>query len=179
MKKIVLIITLSIVVTIFLLSETVKEISPQEAYQMLEQPSTYLVDVRSIAEYVFVGHPEMAFNTPLLFWSEMEQRLTTNKNFIQDIKSRFEEKDVLIFICRSGGRSLGAATLASRAGFLHVFNIKEGFEGETDEKGYRTVGGWKNRNLPYTYKLKKELVYHPQKSSEGSKNKKRGQAPFS
>jgi protein-arginine deiminase len=132
---------------------------------MLEQPSTYLVDVRTIAEYVFVGHPEMAFNIPLLFWSEMEQKMTTNKNFIQDIKSRFEEKDVLIFICRSGGRSLGAATLASRAGFLNVSSIKEGFEGEKDEKGYRTVDGWKNRNLPYTYQLKKELVYRPQKSA--------------
>jgi protein-arginine deiminase len=165
MKKIVIIITFSIVVTLSLLSETIKEISAQEGYQMLEQPSTYLVDVRSIAEYVFVGHPEMAFNIPLLFWSEMEQKLTTNKNFIRDIKSRFEEKDVLIFICRSGGRSLGAATLASRAGFLNVSSIKEGFEGEVDEKGYRTVDGWKNRNLPYTYQLKKELVYHPQKSA--------------
>ncbi len=175
MKKIVLIITLSIAVTISLLSQTIKEISPEEGYQMLKQPSTYLVDVRSIAEYVFVGHPEMASNTPLLFWSEMEQKLTTNKNFIQDIRSQFEEKDVLIFICRSGGRSLGAANLAYKAGFHHVFNIKEGFEGENDEKGYRTVDGWKNRNLPYTYKLKKELVYHPQKSSKGSMNKKRAQ----
>ena len=85
MKKIVLILTLSIAVTISLLSQTIKEISPEEGYQMLKQPSTYLVDVRSIAEYVFVGHPEMASNTPLLFWSEMEQKLTPNKNFIQDI----------------------------------------------------------------------------------------------
>ena len=85
MKKIVLIITFSIVVTSSLLSQPIKEISPKEAYQMLKQPSTYLVDVRSIAEYVFVGHPEMAFNIPLLFWSEMEQKLTTNTNFIQDI----------------------------------------------------------------------------------------------
>jgi len=168
MKKIVLIITLPIVVTISLLSQTIKEISPQEGYDMLEQPSTYLVDVRTIAEYVFVGHPEMAYNNPLLFWSEMEQKLTPNKNFIQDINSKFEEKDVLIFICRSGGRSRRAAKLAYKAGFLHVFSIKEGFEGEEDEKGYRTVDGWKNRNLPYTYQLKKKLVYHPQKSSEGS-----------
>ncbi len=173
MKKVVLVITLSIVVTISLSSQTIKEISAEEGYQMLEQPFTYLVDVRTIAEYVFVGHPEMASNTPLLFWSEMEQKFTPNKNFIQNINSRFEEEDVLIFICRSGGRSLGATRLAYKAGFLHVFSIKEGFEGEKDEKGYRTVDGWKNRNLPYTYELKKELIYHPQKSPEGSMNKKR------
>ncbi len=74
---------------------------------------------------------------------------------------------------------MGAANLAYKAGFLHVFSIKEGFEGKSDEKGYRTVDGWKNRNLPYTYQLKKELIYHPQKSSEGSMNKKQDQAPFS
>ena len=108
---------------------------------MLEQPATYPVDVRTIAEYVFVGHPEMASNTPLLFWSEMEQKFTPNENFMQDINSQFEENDVLIFICRSGERGLGAAKLAYKAGFLYVFSIKEGFEGEKDKKGYRTVDG--------------------------------------
>jgi hypothetical protein len=49
--------------------------------------------------------------------------------------------------------------LALEAGFTHVINIKEGFEGKKDEQGLRTVNGWKNRHLPYTYRLNPELAY--------------------
>ena len=49
--------------------------------------------------------------------------------------------------------------MAIDSGFLKVFNVKEGIEGKKDENGYRTIEGWKNRGLPYTYKLKAELVY--------------------
>ena len=163
MRKIFFIVTLSVIVSISLLAQPVEEISPQKAYQMVKDPSTYLIDGRSIAEYVFVGHPEMAYNVPLLFWSEKEHKLIPNDAFIQDIKKRFTQEDILIFICRSGKRSLKAANLAFKAGFRHVFSIKEGFEGNKDEKGYRIVDGWKNRRLPYTYQLKKELIYKPQK----------------
>lgn len=52
-----------------------------------------------------------------------------------------------------------AAKLAYEEGFTRVFSIKEGFEGKKDEKGYRTLNGWKNSGLPYTYQLKTELVY--------------------
>lgn len=159
MKKAVLSLLLLLIFLFPILAQNVEEISPEKAYQMLENPSTYLVDVRSIAEYVFVGHPEKAYNIPLMFWSEEKQDLVSNDNFIQDLKSRFKENSVLIFICRSGGRSLEAAKLARQSGFTDVFSINEGFEGEMDERGYRTVNGWKSRGLPYTYDLKRELIY--------------------
>ncbi|MCP2519054.1 rhodanese-like domain-containing protein [Candidatus Aminicenantes bacterium AC-335-A11] len=143
----------------FSIAQDIEEILPDEAYKMLKNPRTYLVDVRSIAEYVFIGHPEKAYNIPLMFWSEEKQKLIPNKNFIQDLKARFTKTDTLIFICRSGKRSLKAASIARKAGFLNVFSIKEGFEGEKDEQGHRTINGWKNRNLPYTYSLKKEFIY--------------------
>jgi len=140
-------------------------ISPQKAFEMLENPSTYLIDVRSIAEYVFTGHPEMAYNIPSRFWSEKEQGLVPNENFLQDINSRFEKDDTLIFMCRSGGRSLKAAQLVKEAGFKNVFSINEGFGGEKDAKGLRTINGWKNRQLPYTYKLDDKLIYRYDKSA--------------
>ena len=65
-------------------------------FRLLQESDTYLVDVRSIAEYVFVGHPEMAYNIPLLFWNERKQKLESNKNFLKDIKSRSS----LCMICR-------------------------------------------------------------------------------
>ena len=155
----VLILAISIISPFLILAQNAGEISPEKAYQMLKDPSIYLVDVRSIAEYVFVGHPERAYNVPITFWNEEEQILNLNDNFIHDIRSRFKENDTLIFICRSGVRSLRAAEMAKHAGFIKIYSINEGFEGEEDERGYRTVNGWKNRGLPYTYDLKIELIY--------------------
>ncbi|MCP2604881.1 rhodanese-like domain-containing protein [Candidatus Aminicenantes bacterium AH-873-B07] len=159
MRKISLTVIISLIFFSFIKAQDIEEILPHQAYQMLKNPKTHLIDVRSIAEYVFIGHPEMAYNIPLMFWSEKEQKLILNEKFIQDLESRFAKNDVLIFICRSGKRSLKAAKIAKQAGFLKVFSIKEGFEGEKDKKGYRTINGWKNRNLPYTYQLKKEFIY--------------------
>ncbi len=133
-------------------------VSPQEAYDMAGQPSTFLVDVRSVAEYYFVGHPKMAVNIPLLFWNELEAKFVTNDNFLEDLRARFKKEDLLIFMCRSGQRSRRAAEMAKTAGFAKVFHLSEGFEGEMDEKGYRTIGGWKN-SLPYTYDMDPTLSY--------------------
>lgn len=140
-------------------AQPVPEITPREAYEMTRNPAVRLVDVRSIAEYYFVGHPETAANVPLTFWDEKKQALVDNERFIEDIKTRFRSQDILVFICRSGGRSLKAAQAAQGAGFSKVYSIKEGFEGEKDGQGHRTVGGWKNSGLPYTYDIKEELIY--------------------
>ncbi len=133
-------------------------VTPKAAYEMAKQPSTYLVDVRSVAEYYLVGHPEMAVNLPLLFWNDLEARFVSNESFLQELQGRFKKDDVLIFMCRSGQRSRRAAEMAQAAGFQKVFNLSEGFEGEKDAKGYRTIGGWKN-SLPYTYEINPELAY--------------------
>jgi rhodanese-related sulfurtransferase len=158
-KKIIFTLSTLILLSFYIFAQPVEEISSQKAFQMLKNPSTYLIDVRSIAEYVFVGHPEMAYNIPLMFWNEEQQDFISNENFLSDIGSRFKKDDILIFICRSGGRSFSAATKAKQSGFLNVFSINEGFEGENDEKGYRTVNGWKNSGLPYTYRENRELIY--------------------
>jgi len=141
-------------------SQDIPEINSREAYEMIAQnPAFRLVDVRSIAEYYFVGHPEMAANVPLTFWDEKAQTLVRNERFIDDLKARYKPQDTLVFICRSGGRSRQAAQMAREAGYSSVYSVKEGFEGEKDAQGYRTAGGWKNSGLPYTYELKKDLLY--------------------
>ncbi|MCJ7581056.1 MAG: sulfurtransferase, partial [Candidatus Aminicenantes bacterium] len=111
------------------------------------------------AEYVFVGHPEMAYSIPYSFWSDEKQDFLPNEAFIEDLTSRFKKDDILIFFCRSGGRSLSAAKKVIQAGFSKVFNLTQGFEGGKDENGYRTIGGWKNSGVPYTYNLDEKLVY--------------------
>ncbi len=139
--------------------QEIESISAREAYKMLEQPSVYLIDVRSVAEYVFVGHPEKAHNIPLMFWSEKTQKLIPNEEFLEDIESRFKPENTLIFMCRSGGRSARAYRMLQAKGFNNLYNIQHGFEGELSAEGYRTVNGWRNSGLPYTYKVKEELAY--------------------
>jgi len=139
--------------------QAVKDVGSQEAFEMLKKPATYLVDVRTIAEYTYVGHPEMANNIPLLFWVEQEQDRIRNADFVEDVKSLFNADDSLILICRSGGRSVTAYKMLSKAGFKNLYNIKNGFEGGRDENGYRLVNGWKNSGLPYSYKIDAKLTY--------------------
>lgn len=79
MKKTITASILLLAFSIAFFPQSVKNVSAKQAFQMLQDPATYLVDVRSIAEYVFVGHPEMAYNIPLMFWNEKKQKLESNK----------------------------------------------------------------------------------------------------
>lgn len=143
--------------------QTGREIGVRDAYSRLGQPATYLVDVRTVAEYVYVGHPEAAHNVPFVFWEEQKLRTVANVNFVDDIKARFKPSDTLILICRSGVHSVLALRMLRREGFPNVFNVREGFEGAKDRSGLRTLNGWKNEGLPYTYVLDPELVYRLEK----------------
>lgn len=162
MRKTTFLLGCFFILTGSLFSQNSREISAEEAFTQLKEPATYLIDVRSIAEYVFVGHPEQSYNIPLHFWNEKEQGMNPNENFLADILSRFKPDDTLIFICRSGKRSARAARTVAAAGFNKVFNLKHGFEGDKDDKGYRSRNGWKNNGLPYTYVLNDKLVYRNQ-----------------
>jgi rhodanese-related sulfurtransferase len=154
--------TISLVAFIPVWGQEIESVTPARAFELAKEPRTYLVDVRSVAEYVLVGHPEIAPNVPLTFWSEDEAKFVVNPNFLEDLAARFEKEDRLIFICRSGDRSLRAAQMALKAGYGKVSHVSEGFEGDLDENGHRTVGGWKN-SLPYTYKVDPRLAYRMEK----------------
>ncbi len=166
MKKLIATFAQVVLISVCLLSAEIQTISPKTAHELTKDPATYLVDVRSIAEYYLVGHPEMAINIPFTFWSEAEHKFVPNDHFIEDIKLRFKSDDVLVFICRSGGRSLVAARAALSAGFSRVINVGEGFEGKPDAKGYRSIGGWKNSGLPYTFAIDSARIYRPSKKNE-------------
>ncbi|MCK4705677.1 MAG: rhodanese-like domain-containing protein [Gammaproteobacteria bacterium] len=130
------------------------------AYEMvLKSPSkTFILDVRTRAEYQFVGHPDLpngAANIPLKFYPSWE----INKDFIKNAEEHYKKDDIIITICRSGKRAKTAANLLLNAGFKNVFYMKDSFEGSKDAKGHRTVNGWKVNGLPYTYELKDNLLY--------------------
>ncbi len=159
MKNITIILIALLVWSGCVLGQGGSDISSETAIEMVRQPDTYLVDVRTIAEYVFVGHPEMAYNIPLTFWDERSIQNVANETFIEDIRVRFKPGDTLILICRSGGRSVMAMRMLRREGFQKLFNVQDGFEGRKDSKGLRTLDGWRNTGLPYTYQLDPDLLY--------------------
>ncbi len=66
------------------------------------------------------------------------------------MKRQIDTEALVMFLCRSGVRSIGAATAASAAGYTNCYNILEGFEGDKDASGHRnTVGGWRMAGLPW------------------------------
>ncbi len=142
-------------------AQDIPGVDAKKAHEMAQGPATFIVDVRSVAEYVWVGHPDNAFSVPLAFWDDLKRALVPNSGFVEDLKARFKPEDTLLFLCRGGGRSRRAAEAARTAGFLKVFNIQDGFEGGADEQGHRTVSGWKNSGLPYTYQVDSALAYKP------------------
>lgn len=147
-------------------------LTAQEAYKMWKSaPQTVKVlDVRTPHEYVFVGHAEMARNIPLLFvlpkWDPEKNELAIdpNPNFLSEVKQFFTPRDTLLVMCRSGGRSALAVNQLASAGYLKVYNIIDGMEGDkvndptSAAYGKRAKNGWKNSDLPWTYAVDPKLM---------------------
>ncbi len=135
-------------------------INSKEAYKMVmtDPFNAFIIDVRTKAEYEFVGHPDLSNgvpNIPLYFYPTW----TLNKSFVKKIEERYRKDTLIITICRSGKRAKSAAKILLEAGFKNVLYITDSFEGSMDEDGHRTVNGWKVDGLPYTYKLNDNLIY--------------------
>jgi rhodanese-related sulfurtransferase len=125
------------------------DLTPQEAWTKLEQ-GAILVDVRTEGEWAHIGIPDTKAteNDPLFIpWTFPGG--VPNPDFVDQLKQQAPEdtSTELVFLCRSGQRSIAAAIAATQAGFTS-YNVLEGFEGEPDRSGGRTVNGWKNRGLP-------------------------------
>jgi rhodanese-related sulfurtransferase len=125
------------------------DLTPQEAWTKLEQ-GAILVDVRTEGEWAHIGIPDTkATDNDPLFIPWTFPGGVPNPDFITDLteEAPADSDTELVFLCRSGQRSIAAATAATQAGFTS-YNVLEGFEGEPDRYGERTVNGWKNRGLP-------------------------------
>ena len=120
-------------------AQEIKNILSIEAYDMLNTvPDTYLIDVRTRAEYQFVGHPLNAYLFPYMFltnrFAKVDERYEyqlsqKNKDFVSEISKLFKKTDNLLIICRDGVRSALAAKDLTDAGFKKISNITDGFEG--------------------------------------------------
>jgi rhodanese-related sulfurtransferase len=138
------------------------DINPTESYNMVVAGQGYIIDVRTFEEFVWVGHPGKnkagdgaALEGKVVNESWMKYGkgdvLVINPSFVSDMEELFPDKTTpIIMMCRSGVRSIAAALALEDAGYTTVYNMLQGFEGETDANGYRTVNGWK-KTLPYNF----------------------------
>jgi rhodanese-related sulfurtransferase len=120
---------------------------PDEAYEIMQTaPGARLVDVRSRAELEFVGRIPGAVEIELLIYPGMKP----NMNFMAAMEQQVDKESLLMFICRSGGRSHQAAQIATQAGWPDCYNVLAGFEGDANAKKQRSVlNGWKALGLPW------------------------------
>ncbi len=130
------------------------DLSPTQTYQLLtEDPDAVLVDVRTEAEWAYVGLPDLsALGRDVLRvqWVRYPDG-ARNSSFLDELAAAGVKPDQQVaFLCRSGVRSAGAAREATTAGYQYAYNIAEGFEGPLDDAGHRgAAGGWKARGLPW------------------------------
>jgi rhodanese-related sulfurtransferase len=132
----------------------VGDLSPLESWKIMENDkSAELVDVRTSAEWCFVGIPDLSSISKKLIQIEWQEfpTMEVNGDFMTILSKKIPNKDKpIFFLCRSGGRSAMAADLATQCGYKQCYNIKEGFEGALDSNKHRSnVSGWKFHQLPW------------------------------
>jgi rhodanese-related sulfurtransferase len=133
-------------------------VSVEDAWARLKgNARSVLIDVRTIAEWAYVGLPDLTSigKRPVLVeWQGFpDDRLNTA--FVERVTEALnpigaDRDSELLFICRSGQRSLKAARAMTEAGFVRCLNVTDGFEGPLDPSRHRgTLGGWKAKGLPW------------------------------
>ena len=126
------------------------DVMPAAAYEQIEaNTNAYLIDVRTDAEWNFVGVP--AVDRLLRLSWQSYPTMERNARFVEMVEEAGIPRDAEIYlICRSGARSAAAAIALTDAGFANCYNVAQGFEGDRDGEGHRgTVGGWKRAGLPW------------------------------
>ncbi|MBD8078791.1 rhodanese-like domain-containing protein [Cellulosimicrobium arenosum] len=130
------------------------DLTPQQAWDLLAADErAVLVDVRTVGEWRTIGVPDVAGLGRDVVFDEWVTPQGPNPAFLDELAQAGlapgDERPV-VFLCRSGQRSIGAARAATGAGLGPAYNVLEGFEGAPGFTGARDVEGWKVRGLPTT-----------------------------
>ena len=120
---------------------------PTEAYELMQKaPGAKLIDVRTRAEWDFVGR--VPGSVPIEWQTYPNSQ--PNPTFLDDLKAQTGKDVIVMFLCRSGARSHAAAAAANQSGYARSYNVLQGFEGDKDAQGHRaSVGGWQVAGLPW------------------------------
>lgn len=134
------------------------------------------LDVRTRAEAMYVGMaqgvdalvPFVEHQEMMTDWDARRgmYQLEPLQNFVPEVNRRRGQKglartDTVLLMCRSGDRSSRGANRLAEDGYTQVWSVVDGFEGDMSKDGRRSVNGWKNAGLPWSYKLERERMYFP------------------
>jgi rhodanese-related sulfurtransferase len=134
------------------------DIAVTDAWALLQaDPKAQMVDVRTTAEWNFVGLPDLADlgrGVHCIAWQNFPD-MAIDPDFVKvaadELRRAGAELDTpILFLCRSGARSRAAAVAMTRMGFTRAYNVAGGFEGDVDQDGHRgRHNGWKAAGLPW------------------------------
>ncbi len=135
------------------------DVSARQCWERLQQEKkSVLIDVRTQAEWTYVGVPDLTplqhedFQQPLFVQWRHLGAPQPDPNFASSLTALLsgESAQPLFFLCRSGQRSRAAAEVMAQQGFSACFNVADGFEGGVDKHGHRgQKTGWKASGLPW------------------------------
>ena len=154
-------------------------VDSKEAYEMKQKmgDKVLFVDVRDPIEIMFTGFTDVVdINIPFMLankdaWHSkkpvfaMQKNPDFEKSIAAILKSKGLSKDIaIILMCRSGGtRGAPSAKQLWGKDYTNVYVVTDGFEGvkikDGNQKNWRLVNGWKNSDLPWSYKLNKQKMY--------------------
>ncbi len=133
------------------MSDYAGELTLDAAWALLaDDPNAVLIDVRTAAEWNFVGVPALeALGKQPRFveWIRFPDG-APNPDFLDQATTDLRSGQPVLLLCRSGARSLAAARALTGAGYGPAYNITAGFEGPLDEHGHRTAG-WRHAGLDW------------------------------
>lgn len=129
------------------------DITPEASWKLLsENPDAVLVDCRTEAEWRWVGAPDLSSlgrRIVSVEWNRSNGQ--HNDDFVAELIAAgvTPGERPVVFLCRSGNRSIPAAEAATAAGIAPSYNMLDGFEGQLDEQGHRGGTGWRAAGLPW------------------------------
>lgn len=136
----------------------IDSISVEETWARLERDAgSVLIDVRTAAEWAYIGVPDLSSigKRPVLVEWQTFPDNRPNTAFVDRVIEALiaigaNKDSELLFICRSGSRSLSAARAMASAGYVRCRNVADGFEGPLDPDRHRgRLAGWKAKGLPW------------------------------
>ncbi len=125
-------------------------VAPRDAWALVQAGRAVLVDVRSTEERHFVGHVPGSLHVAWATGTSLNRNPRFAKELEAKVGTRSGNELPVLLLCRSGKRSALAAEAATKAGLTNVFNVQEGFEGDSDEHRQRGhSNGWRFHGLPW------------------------------
>ncbi len=137
---------------------SVKNISAEQAKDILDSGGTIYIDVRTENEFMN-GHVPNAMNIPVVWPDPATRQMKPNPDFVKVVSAHIAKDKRIIVGCQMGGRSQFAAEMLDKEGFKDVSNMQGGFGGARDQMGRVVALGWSQLGFPIETEVPAERSY--------------------